>query len=155
MIYEFIGTDRLKPARLAELSLLFAQLNLSRADKSSTPKPLCESDVRRCVDENFFLVAADGQGETERFVGMGTLIVFRTISGARGTIEHVAVDPAFRRQGIAEAVVNRLLEEARTQGCRYIDLTSHARREAANHLYQKIGFERRETNHYRFMLKQS
>jgi ribosomal protein S18 acetylase RimI-like enzyme len=34
-----------------------------------------------------------------------------------------------------------------------VDLTSRPSREAANRLYQRIGFERRETNVYRYNLK--
>ena len=35
-------------------------------------------------------------------------------------------------------------------GAKTIDLTSRPSREAANKLYQKLGFEQRETNIYRF-----
>jgi ribosomal protein S18 acetylase RimI-like enzyme len=34
-----------------------------------------------------------------------------------------------------------------------VDLTSRPSREAANHLYQKLGFEIRNTNVYRIMLE--
>jgi ribosomal protein S18 acetylase RimI-like enzyme len=33
-----------------------------------------------------------------------------------------------------------------------VDLTSRPSREAANRLYQRLGFEQRETNVYRFSL---
>jgi ribosomal protein S18 acetylase RimI-like enzyme len=40
---------------------------------------------------------------------------------------------------------------ARSNGVRTVDLTSRPSREAANALYLKLGFERRETNVYRFL----
>jgi ribosomal protein S18 acetylase RimI-like enzyme len=43
-----------------------------------------------------------------------------------------------------------MLEHARALGCTTVDLTSRPSREAANHMYKKLGFELRETNTYRF-----
>ena len=47
------------------------------------------------------------------------------------------------------AIVVRL---AREIGADQVDLTSAPEREAANRLYQRLGFERRETNVYRLPL---
>ncbi|MBA2537612.1 MAG: GNAT family N-acetyltransferase, partial [Actinobacteria bacterium] len=33
-----------------------------------------------------------------------------------------------------------------------VELTSHPSREAANRLYERLGFERRKTNVYRYLL---
>jgi ribosomal protein S18 acetylase RimI-like enzyme len=44
------------------------------------------------------------------------------------------------------------LELARSLGAKTVDLTSRPSREAANRLYQRIGFEPRETNVYRYTL---
>jgi ribosomal protein S18 acetylase RimI-like enzyme len=35
-------------------------------------------------------------------------------------------------------------------GARSVDLTSRPSRQAANHVYQKLGFKRRDTNIYRY-----
>ena len=45
-----------------------------------------------------------------------------------------------------------LAREAVESGAKTVDLTSRPSREAANRLYQKIGFVPRETNVYRFDL---
>jgi ribosomal protein S18 acetylase RimI-like enzyme len=45
------------------------------------------------------------------------------------------------------------LDVARDAGATTVDLTSRPSREAANRLYQRVGFERRETNVYRYNLK--
>ena len=43
--------------------------------------------------------------------------------------------------------------EAQRLGLRHVDLTSRPAREAANALYQSLGYERRETNVYRLRLQ--
>ena len=43
---------------------------------------------------------------------------------------------------------------ARTLGLDFVELTSRPSREAANGLYQSIGFRRRETNVYRHDLRE-
>ena len=42
------------------------------------------------------------------------------------------------------------LDEARRRGVKGVSLTSRPSREAANRLYQRIGFALRETNFYRY-----
>jgi ribosomal protein S18 acetylase RimI-like enzyme len=44
------------------------------------------------------------------------------------------------------------IEHARKNGAVTVDLTSRPSREAANRLYQRIGFTARETNIYRYSL---
>ena len=44
------------------------------------------------------------------------------------------------------------LAEAKRRGAVTVDLTSRPSREAANRLYQRLGFVARETNMYRFKL---
>lgn len=82
-------------------------------------------------------------------VGMATLLKKRQLMGFSGLIEDVVVDEAYRGKGIAEALNLRLIEEAKRLGMKHLDLTSNPEREAANRLYQKLGYERRETNVYR------
>jgi len=44
------------------------------------------------------------------------------------------------------------LDEARKRGAKAVSLTSRPSREAANRLYQRIGFSARDTNVYRYDL---
>ena len=92
----------------------------------------------------------DGQG---RIVGMLTLVVFRIPTGVRAWIEDVVVDSAVGRRGVGEALTRAALDLAGTCGALTVDLTSRPSREAANRLYQKVGFEPRETNVYRYRLQ--
>ena len=77
---------------------------------------------------------------------------FRIPTGVRAWIEDVVVDEAARGRGVGEALTLAALERARSAGARTVDLTSRPSREAANRLYQRIGFTERETNVYRYQL---
>ena len=67
----------------------------------------------------------------------------------RAWIEDVVVDGAARGRGVGEELNRFALDLARSLGARTVDLTSRPSREAANRLYQRIGFEARDTNVYR------
>ena len=93
------------------------------------------------------LFAARSEGE---IVGLLTLAVFRIPTGMRAWIEDVVVDERARGRGVGEALNQRAIAEARRLGAKTVDLTSRPSREAANRLYQRIGFVKRDTNVYRF-----
>ena len=95
------------------------------------------------------LVARDDAGV---IAGSLTLAVFRIPTGIRAWIEDVVVDERRRGRGIGEALTRRAIRLARDAGARTIELTSRPSREAANRLYERVGFVRRETNVYRFEL---
>jgi len=91
------------------------------------------------------LTARDDAGE---IIGMLTLIVYRVPTGTRARIEDVVVDESARGWGVAVELVQRALDLARQKGADGVALTSNSRREAANRLYQKVGFKKWETNVY-------
>jgi ribosomal protein S18 acetylase RimI-like enzyme len=103
-------------------------------------------------DATHLLVARDGDGPGlgGAIVGSMTLAVFRIPTGVRAWIEDVVVDAGARGQGVGETLNRAALEVAARRGARTVDLTSRPSREAANRLYQRIGFVQRETNVYRF-----
>jgi len=94
-------------------------------------------------------VARDGA----EIVGVSTLVVFRIPTGLRAWIEDVVVDAAAGGKGVGTALTEAMLARARELGCVTVDLTSRPSREAANRLYRRVGFERRETNVWRFDLR--
>jgi ribosomal protein S18 acetylase RimI-like enzyme len=96
------------------------------------------------------LLAYNDAGE---IVGTLTLAMFRIPTALRAWIEDVIVDDSQRGQGIGEALTRHALGVAKAAGATTVDLTSRPAREAANRLYQRVGFERRETNVYRYSLK--
>lgn len=86
----------------------------------------------------------------EQIVGSLTLAMYRIPVGSKAWIEDVVVDEVARGQGIGELLSRAAIAHAQAAGARSIDLTSSPLREAANRLYQRLGFEKRETNVYRW-----
>lgn len=87
-----------------------------------------------------------------KIAGALTLATFRIPTGLRAWIEDVVVDADARGHGVGEALNMAAIAEARSRGAITVELTSRPSREAANRLYQRIGFVQRETNIYRFTL---
>jgi ribosomal protein S18 acetylase RimI-like enzyme len=138
---------------LAASPELLEGLNSLLPQLSANATVLTMSDVEAMVasDAATLFVACDGNV----IVGTLTLVIFPIPTGLRGWIEDVVVDEDARGLGIGEALTRAALEEARVRGVRSLDLTSRSSREAANALYQKLGFERRDTNVYRFSMDDS
>ncbi|MEU6501059.1 GNAT family N-acetyltransferase [Streptomyces californicus] len=74
-----------------------------------------------------------------------TLVVSPLPSGLRARIEDVVVDSAARGHGVSTVLIDKALELAAHAGARTVDLTSRPSREAANRLYERAGFRRRES----------
>ena len=91
-------------------------------------------------------VASDDTG----ILGTLTLAMFRIPTGIRAWIEDVIVDDAARGKGVGRLVNEAAIAHAFEHGAITVDLTSRPSREAANRLYQRIGFVARDTNVYRF-----
>ncbi|GLX49981.1 hypothetical protein Shyhy01_29310 [Streptomyces hygroscopicus subsp. hygroscopicus] len=115
---------------------------------SSTAAPLDRAAVERLVacDANTLLVART----PEAIVGTLVLVLLPLPSGLRARIEDVVVDGAARGHGVAALLTDEALRIARKAGARTIDLTSRPDRTAANRLYERAGFRRRESTVYRF-----
>jgi len=78
--------------------------------------------------------------------------MYRIATGLKAWIEDVVVDEAARGHGVGEALNLAALDEARRRGAKAVSLTSRPSREAANRLYQRMGFIPRDTNVYRYDL---
>lgn len=130
---------------------VLAAINALLPQLSSSATPLDFDQARSFVEHeaNSLLFAENGAGDV---LGMLTLVVFPLPTGVRAWIEDVVVDDNARGQGIGELLSVRALERARELGARTVDLTSRPSREAANRLYQRVGFTPRETNVYRYDL---
>lgn len=118
----------------------------------SSPPPT-EEQLREMVTApgTVVLVARDRGGEGG-VVGSLTLVTFRIPTGMRAWIEDVVVDEGASGRGVGTSLNRAALDIARSRGCRTVDLTSRPSRAAANRLYQRLGFEPRETNVYRYEL---
>jgi ribosomal protein S18 acetylase RimI-like enzyme len=118
---------------------------------SSSAPPLDRPALHRIVscDANTVLLARDAAGAV---VGMLTLVAFPIPSGVRARVEDVVVDEAARGQGVGAALTEAAVQLARRSGARTVDLTSRPSRGAANRLYQRLGFQQRDSVVYRHPL---
>lgn len=115
---------------------------------SSSAKVLSQGDVEKIVksEATSLLIAVTENGNV---VGMLTLATFKIPTGVRAWIEDVVVDSAAQGLGVGAGLCEAAIERARSAGAVSVDLTSRPSRVAANRLYLKLGFQRRETNVYR------
>jgi ribosomal protein S18 acetylase RimI-like enzyme len=132
----------------AELYEAFQRLVPQLTDNNPPPSLDDLADLVRDAASTL-MVARNAEGE---IVGALTLSVYRVPTGVRSIIEDVIVDNAARGQGIGEALMQRAIELAREKGAKNISLTSNPLREAANRLYLRVGFKKRETNAYQIKL---
>ncbi len=58
----------------------------------------------------------------------------------------IVVLPPFRGQGIADALVNRLLQDAQTRGCQQVFLFTETDNQAAIRFYTRFGFVEQNSN---------
>jgi ribosomal protein S18 acetylase RimI-like enzyme len=128
------ATDELVEA----LARLVPQLSPARTPPSA-------AEVAEIVATQTLLVARDALGT---IVGALTLVVFRIPTGLQALIEDVVVDETTRGKGVGDELVQEATRLARAAGASSLGLTSRPSREAANRLYRRLGFERRETNVY-------
>lgn len=85
--------------------------------------------------------------------GTLTLVMFPIPTGMRAWIEDVVVDEAAGRKGIGTELSREALRIAQQAGARTVDLTSRPSRVAAGRLYERIGFQPRETRVYRYLVQ--
>lgn len=131
----------------SELVAAFESLipQLSRSNPAPTEVEL--NDMVSSPASDVFIARVDG-----KIVGSLTLVTFRIPTGIRAWIEDVVVDESARGHGVGEALNQAAIAEAQHKGAVTVDLTSRPSREAANRLYQRIGFVQRDTNVYRYTL---
>lgn len=134
-------------ATIANAELIEAFQRLVPQLSSSNPPPTQEelAEIISAPSTVLFIARLD-----EHIVGTLTLATFRIPTGIRAWIEDVVVDSAARGHGVGEALNQAAILEAHHRGAITVDLTSRPSREAANRLYQRIGFVARDTNVYRY-----
>jgi ribosomal protein S18 acetylase RimI-like enzyme len=142
---EIFEATEVTPELLAAFERLVPQL-------SSSSPVTGRLELQEIVDSPaVILLMARDDGE---LVGSLSLVVFRIPTGVRAWIEDVVVDERCRGRGIGEKLTVAAIERAKAMGAKTVDLTSRPSREAANRLYQRVGFQQRQTNIYRYSIEQ-
>jgi ribosomal protein S18 acetylase RimI-like enzyme len=131
----------------AEITDAFARLI---PQLSASAAALTAADLERVVADGCCTVLLARAGG--RIAGTLTLALFEIPTGVRAWIEDVVVDEPARGQGIAAALTREALRLAAKAGARTVDLTSRPSRAAAGRLYERMGFEQRDSRLYRHRL---
>lgn len=139
----------IRPADRVDDELVSAFADLIPQLSSSSPPP--SADALQAIvdspDSLLYVARLDG-----RIVGSLTLAFYRIPTGLKAWIEDVVVDGGVRGHGVGEAMNRVALAEAVHRGAKNVSLTSRASREAANRLYQRLGFQPYDTNVYRYTI---
>ena len=118
---------------------------IANLEKLCFSDPWSENSIASELDNKlaFWLVAADGD-RVAGYIGSQTVM-------DETDMMNVAVHPDFRRQGIAEALVNALVENLQKMGSHCLTLEVRASNIPAITLYEKLGFSEigRRKNYYR------
>ena len=130
-----------------ELVAAFGRLLPQLSQRSSPPSKAELAEMIASPACDVLVARLDGA-----VVGTLTLVTFRIPTGVRAWIEDVVVDDAARGHGVGEQLNRYAIDVARSKGATTVDLTSRPSREAANRLYQRLGFKPRDTNVYRYDL---
>ena len=125
------------------------QLNglIPMLSKSASPLTLEKLEEILQSSSTHLYVAEQGS----EIIGMLSLVIFPIPTGIRAWIEDVVVSEKARGQGLGKKLTLYALEQSKKYSVVSVDLTSRPSREIANKLYQNVGFQKRETNVYRFL----
>jgi ribosomal protein S18 acetylase RimI-like enzyme len=132
-----------------DVAAAFARL-LPQLSRSAAPLSRAALADIAAHQANTVLVARDG----DAIIGTLTLVMAPIPTGLRAHIDDVVVDSSARGKGVGEALTLAAIRIADEAGARTVDLTSRPSREAANRLYQRLGFELRDSNVYRYAVRQ-
>jgi len=135
--------DRVDDALVAAFAELIPQLSSS----SPPPDSAQLSAIVDSPDTVLYLALVD-----DEVVGSLTLAFYRIPTGLKAWIEDVVVGAGARGHGVGEALNRAAIAEAAHRGAKNVSLTSRPSREAANRLYQRLGFEAYDTNVYRYTI---
>lgn len=80
-----------------------------------------------------YLVAQDGLNRTIGYIGVWVVC-------DEGHITNLAVHPSYRRKGVAEQLLKRIIEAVRVRGVRHVTLEVRRTNLGARRLYEKLGF---------------
>lgn len=141
---EIVSLESLSERQVEEVRGLMHELNAGIEVSAEMVRATVEAHGTR------FFAAVAG----DCIVGCASLCVFMSPTGLKGSVEDVVVGEAYRGQHLGRRLLEAVIGYARAE-LRNVDLhlTSRPQRVAANQLYQSLGFERRETNCYRLVLR--
>lgn len=130
-----------RPAEPGDVDAILALMQgLTRPAVAEDPEPQRDVFLAHLHDDaaQVFVAEIDGQ-----IAGAVSLWVQPRLNWTtpQAWIPDLYVDPAFRRQGAARALLDACADEARRRGCHVLVLESGHHRAEAHLLYESYGFE--------------
>lgn len=96
----------------------------------------------RCIaSDNYVLLCAEAGSSVVGFCFM----MFRESLWQQGQVaymEVLVVDADLRSQGIGAAMMDRATQQARSRGCKVVELDSALHRDRAHAFYERLGFKK-------------
>lgn len=122
-------------------------------------------DVSRILEEAFDVSKANVNPDKnyKEYVAVvndrvaGYLVLTRVMDLVKGRpyylVDYVCVAKFYRKLGLGQLLMEKVLEVAKKDNALYVELTSRKERVAAHRLYEKVGFEKRDSYIYRRTLQ--
>lgn len=108
---------------------------IARLEAQCFSDPWSEKSVASELENPLSLwLVAEENGQVFGYVGSQTVL-------DESDMMNVAVDPGFRRQGIARALIETLIAELAKMGSRCLRLEVRVSNESARALYERMGFQ--------------
>jgi len=142
------STITIRRARRADVSAIVAMLaddHLGGArERIEEPLPEAYFTAFERVDRDpgIQLVVAEQEGQIVGCLQLCMLSGLSSQGAFRGLIEDVRVASHRRSQSIGEQLVRWAVTEARTKGCKLVELLTHHTRVDAQRFYERLGFQR-------------
>lgn len=116
--------------------------------------PITKEVLKKLIHSNSttLFIAKNKEGE---IVGTLSMVRYKILTGLKFWMEDVVVDKNYRGQGIGEKLIEEAIKLATENGGKTIDLTSNMQRISAHRLYNKMGFDQRQTGVFRYTIPQT
>jgi ribosomal protein S18 acetylase RimI-like enzyme len=116
----------------------------SGRERIEEPLPSCYFRAFDAVDLDPHIQLVVAENSEGAVIGCLELCILPGLSSqgaSRGLIEDVRVARHCRSRGIGEKLVTWAVEEARTKGCKLVELLTHHTRVDAQRFYKRLGFQ--------------
>ena len=137
---------RFRDAIEADLSAIVALLAddplgaAREAPATELPAAYAEAFAAIAADPNNRLIVADDEGAVVGCLQLTFIPGLTYTGGWRAQIEGVRIARSQRGRGLGRAMFDWAIEEARTRGCRLVQLTTNKARPDALRFYESLGF---------------
>ncbi len=116
--------------------------------KSILEKVFEISKKNHTTGEQYYEIVAEVDSNVAGYVLL-TKVMNPNLDGFYYLIDYVSVDSDYRGLSLAEQMLKHAEEYAKEKGAMYLQLTCGKQRIAAHHVYEKCGFEKRDSDVFR------